>query len=745
MAEQRQTYMAGNRIVGPAAPRPAVSAETLTPKDVLGILRRHVFLIVSLTILGFIFGGVSWYLLLTYFPRYTAETQIRILQPGQQDPMIIGGQMATKDILYGYRLSIATLIRQQSTLLDLLALDKVQKTKWFQHFGNIKEVRIRKAFKDLIKHFDVSPDKDSEFVRLAMTCGDKEEAAAIVNEMQNLFLASQGTAKRGEAADRLAKLEDQRVRVQRDLKAADDALDDVRKSSKFTDLDVHQFMPAIDSKLQDLEINQNKLVQDIQQIQANVGNLEKQAMGPINEQIENEIERDPVMLDLASRIATLESEIAGTLTKFGENHRLVRQTQELLKEYKEKRRVRKAEIAEQTRQANLKNTQDQLVVLMSRLAELEKMRQDTLMKKAEYDVARVQYEQRIAIRDERKQMLDSMKEQIEKQKIILDSPETSKVQFVGLALPPLEISSPRWEVYFPGGTILGLMLGAGLALLIELLNDTVRTPRDVARYLHIPLLGIIPNAEEDEQVHDINLYHIVRQAPYSITSEFYRRFRTNLKLSDSSASSRVLLISSGAAGDGKTSVAVNLATAIIAEGKKVLLVDANLRRPNLNKIFPRAQTPADAAGSPEFGLSNFLMGQCRAEDIIRTGGMEGLDVVDSGQLLPNPAELLGSVQMEQFVRQQKDKYDYVIIDGPPVLLLSDAKILARLVDGTILVFNAGTTRRGAALRTIGEMKEVNAVIAGCVLFAVKAIKGGYFHEQFKSYQKYQELQLAHAT
>jgi len=745
MAEQRQTYMAANRIVGPAAPRPAVSAEALTPKDILGILRRHVFLIVSLTILGFIFGGASWYLLLRYFPKYTAVTQIRILQPGQQDPMIFGGPMAAKDILYGYRLSIATLINQQSTLLDLLALDKVQKTKWFQHFGNIKDERIRKAFKDLMKHFSVYADRDSEFVRLSMTCGDKEEAAAIVNEMQNLFLASQGTAKRGEAADRLAKLEDQRVRVQRDLKAADDALEDVRRSSRFTDLSEHNFQSATDRKLEDLEISQNKLVQDIQQIQANIGNLEKQAMGPINEQVENQIERDPVMLDLASRIAMLESEIAGTLTKFGENHRLVRQTQELLKEYKERRRVRKAEIAEQTRQANLKNTQDQLVILQSRLAELEKMRQDALMKKAEYDVARVQYEQRVAIRDERKQMLDSMKEQIEKQKIILDSPETAKVQFVGLALPPLEVSSPRQEIYFPGGTVLGLMLGAGLAFLIELLNDLVRTPRDVVRYLHIPLLGIIPNAEEDEQVHDINLYHVVRQAPYSITSEFYRRFRTNLKLSDSSASSKVLLISSGAAGDGKTSVAVNLATAIIAEGKKVLLVDANLRQPSLNKIFPRAQTPTDAAGSPEFGLTNFLMGQCGAEDIIRTGGMEGLNVVDAGQLLPNPAELLGSVQMEQFVGQQKDKYDYVIIDGPPVLLLSDAKILARLVDGTILVFNAGATRRGAALRTIGELKEVNAVIAGCVLFAVKAMKGGYFHEQFKSYQKYQELQLAQAT
>jgi Mrp family chromosome partitioning ATPase len=98
--------------------------------------------------------------------------------------------------------------------------------------------------------------------------------------------------------------------------------------------------------------------------------------------------------------------------------------------------------------------------------------------------------------------------------------------------------------------------------------------------------------------------------------------------------------------------------------------------------------------------------------------------------------------MEELIKEQRESYDYVIIDGPPVLVVSDAKVLATFVDGTVLVFNAGATRKGAAQRTIRELKEVNATIVGCVLFAVKAMKGGYFQEQFKSYMKYQKLQLA---
>ncbi|MHC4418582.1 MAG: polysaccharide biosynthesis tyrosine autokinase, partial [Planctomycetota bacterium] len=362
--------------------------------------------------------------------------------------------------------------------------------------------------------------------------------------------------------------------------------------------------------------------------------------------------------------------------------------------------------------------------------------------------ARIQYQQRVTIRDERKLMLDSIKEQIEKLRIVREDPETPKVQFVGYAPEPLQVSSPRWQFYFPGGTMLGLMFGVGLAFLIELLNDLVRTPRDVSRYLHIPLLGVIPDAAEDDQVRGVDLGFVVSQAPYSIISESYRRFRTNLKLSSSAESLKTLLVTSGAAGDGKSSVAVNLAMTFVAEDKNVLLIDANFWRPSLHAMFPAQGRGAQGQNQDErseFGLSTLLSGLCGYQEIIRASDIEGLSVIDSGPLPSNPAELLGGPQMEQLVKHQRQTYDYVIIDGPPVLLVSAAKMLAKVVDGTVLVFNADATRRGAALRTIRELREINATVVGCVLLAVRAMKGGYFAESFRSYQEYQKLQLAHSV
>jgi capsular exopolysaccharide synthesis family protein len=715
----------------------------LTPKEVFGILRRHILLIVSLTILGFMVGGVSWYLLKRYLPQYTAQTFIGVLPPIEKDPMtIVGGQVA-KDIQYGNRVSLATLMTQQSTLQKLIARDKIQETKWFKHFGEVREISIGKAFDDLEKKFRAYAQRDGDYIVVSMTCGDAVESALIVNEMVDLFIASQRSTKKADVAEKLARLQDQRDNIQKDLDAAERALGEVRDRWGLTGLEDYQtqiYQPTVTLTLNNLEITQNDLAQQITQLQSNIESLEQLTVGPVGVQVENEIEGDPVLVMLAQQLALQEVELAAKLTRFGENHREVHRTRETIDEIKEKRRIRRAEIAEQTRQANLKNAQSTLVGFQQRFTELERLRQEAIAKQRDLDLARIQYKQRAGIRDERKQMLDSVKEQLEKLKIMLEDPETPKVQFVGPAPVPLDVSSPRWEFYFPGGTMLGFMFGVGLAFLIELLNDLVRTPRDVSRYLHIPLLGVIPDAEEDEQVRDIDLCHVVRQAPYSIISESYRRLRTNLKLSGPADSLKVLLVGSGMAGDGRTSVAVNLATTFVAENKKVLLIDANFWQPALYTIFPKE---AGEAKQAEFGLSTLLVGRSGYQEVIRPSGVEGLSIIDSGPLPSNPAELLGGAQMKQLIEQQRGNYDYIIIDGPPILLVSVAKILAKLVDGTVLVFNAAATRRGAAQRTISELREVDAAVVGCVLLGVRALKGGYFEEQFKSYQEYQKLQLAH--
>jgi len=752
MVEQRQ--IAVNRMAGPAAPRRTTAAAvTLTPKEAYSILRRHILLIITLTILGFLISVVAWYLLLQFFPKYTAQTLIRVLPPVEKDPMFIVGGIVPQQIQYGHRLSMANLITQQSTLRELIDRDTVKETQWFRRFAKFDENGkiinvdrcILKAFKDLKKRFSAFAHRDAEFVVLSMTCRKDQESADIVNEMATLFLDSQGVTKKGEITAKLIELRGRRDDVQRDLNAAEQALVAVRTRFELTDLERppgRYFQHTITLQLNQLELAQNDLILLIKQAEADIENLKRLAVGPINEQVERQVEGDPVMVMLAQQLAILESELAGQLTRFGDTHRVVRRTQELIHEIKNERKTRQSEIAEQIRQANLKNAQDRLIVLQGRFEELERLRQEAQEQKEDLDLARVQYEQRVTIREERKLMLDDIKRQIDKYRILHDDPETPKVQRVSFAQKPLEVSSPRWEFYFPGGTILGLISSIGLALALELLNDLVRTPRDVARFLHIPLLSVIPDRDEDEQVRDTDLCHVVRQAPYSIISESYRRCRTNIELSGAAGSMRVLLVSSGAAGDGKTSVAVNLGETFVTGNRKVLLIDANFRRPSLQTIFPK---PAEQVEQSKFGLSNLLLGQCGYQEAIRPSGTEDLDIIDSGPMPANPAELLGALRMEELIKEQRKNYDYIIVDGPPVLLVSDAKVLAKIVDATVLVVNASATRRGAAQRTIRELKAIDARIVGCVLFAVRALKGGYFQEQFRSYQAYQKPQVAHST
>lgn len=530
------------RVMGPVEPRAAMGAVAITPKEIVDILRRHILLIVSLTVLGLIVSGVAWYLLLKYAPKYTAKTYIKVLPPVEKDPMTIGGGEAAANLQYEHRRSLATVITRQSNLEELVSRDKVKDTEWFKRFGESKAISAPKAIKNLNKNFIAYAEMNTDYIMLAMTCNDKYEASLIVNEMVDLFLASQRVTATGEVSDKLTTLNEQLKNINDALRDAEKSLTEVRESSKFTDFETHAIYESTYTvKVNDLEQRQSALILDIQRNQAIIENYSRQVKGPIDDQLRDMIERDSTVTALTGQIASLETELAGRQTKFGENHRVVRQLQEMIDVAQRKREDRKLEIANQTRQANLKNAQDNLAVLQVEYEQLENLRQQAINTKKDYDLARVLYEQRKSIKDQIRARRDDTEQLINKFKIMYDDPETPKVKFLGYAPVPLAVSSPQWIIYFPGGTVLGLMFGIGLAFLIEMLNDLVRTPRDVTRYLHIPLLGIIPDVSEDDQAGDVDIHHVVQQAPYSIIAESYRRLRTNLKLSGSTSSSKTFL------------------------------------------------------------------------------------------------------------------------------------------------------------------------------------------------------------
>ncbi|MHC4529206.1 MAG: GumC domain-containing protein [Planctomycetota bacterium] len=314
-----EKQIVANRVAGPPRTRPAAQAAALTPAEVIAILRRHFWLMVGATVLGLIVGGVTWFLLLTFFPKYTARTFLRILPPVEKDPTVITTPLVHKDVHYGYRASIAALINQQSSLQELIDIPEVQDTKWFKRFAEFDEQGeiinkgrcILKAFRDLEKHFGAFPERDREFVSVSMTCGDAEEAAKILNEMVEWFVASRARTTKDEIGAKLASLGDERRRVKRELDAAEASMDDVRRRWGIADIGdpQRQFFPHTTTlKLNRLDADLDTVTLQINQTRAAIGELEELAAGPIRVQIERQIEGDPIMVSLAQQLALQQSE-----------------------------------------------------------------------------------------------------------------------------------------------------------------------------------------------------------------------------------------------------------------------------------------------------------------------------------------------------------------------------------------------------------------------------------------------------
>lgn len=736
MNENKQPVLSGQALAGRQIQRMAPTqqgAMALTPKEILDIFRRHILLIIVFTFFGAVFGGGAWVALAKYYPQYTARTYIEVLSPGQTDPTVIGGPLAGKDIAYEFRFSKASLIKQQSMLQELIRREKVRQTKWFQSFGD----DVLKVMDNLDKCLGATADRNSSFILVSMTCGNAEEAALIVNQMVDLFVKSQQTNVEADVSAKLSELTEQENTLRGKLQSLTGALADIRRSTGITQLEDggsgDNFRHTITQKLASLEVEKSQLESDIEETRTSVTNAEEKNTS--NDVVQRTAEMDVVISQLMERISQLEAELARKMTNLGENHREVQQIRELLRQTIAEKDIRVNAKTQQIRDSDITMARDKFAVQTNRLAKLEELRAQTENQQRELDNARSQYDQYISDREESKKKLFDVQEQIGKYNLLKQDAETAKVKAVGLAPPPLKMSSPIIYVYVPAGTFLGFMFGIALAFLVEFLNELLRTPRDVMKYTNVPLLGMVVHKNIDAVTRKADMWKIVRQQPFCMMSECYRQFRTNLKLSAEMNGQKVILVTSGNAGEGRTTAAANLAAAFAAEGNKILLIDANFRRPCLDKIFPNGHVQTQSPD--DLGLSGCLTGKRSIEDVIRQTELNDTDVVDSGLLPRNPAELLGGPRMRELLDYAKQRYDRIIIDGPP-MLVSDAKAIASTADGTVVVFNTAITKRGTAQRIVRELKEINTNVLGGILIGVRVLKGGYFHELLESYHEYQD-------
>lgn len=289
----------------------------------------------------------------------------------------------------------------------------------------------------------------------------------------------------------------------------------------------------------------------------------------------------------------------------------------------------------------------------------------------------------------------------------------NNISIVDIATPPREPSKPNMLLNMALAALLGLGLGVVAAIVLEALDETVATPDDVEKKLGVPVLGVIPLLDKSETpagaLADIR----------SGFSEAYYSLRTALQFSTPDGAPSSLLVSSARPAEGKSTTAYAVALNLARVGKRVLLVDGDLRNPSMHRVV---------GVENERGMSNLLSGSADLASVVQPTSQDNLFFIPCGPLPPNPAELWGGERLHQFLAEARNNFDHVVVDGPPVLGFADSPILASAVNGVLFVLESRGTRRGQARGALRRLQVGRARLLGAVLtkFSTKSTSyGGY--------------------
>jgi capsular exopolysaccharide synthesis family protein len=323
------------------------------------------------------------------------------------------------------------------------------------------------------------------------------------------------------------------------------------------------------------------------------------------------------------------------------------------------------------------------------------------------------------------------------------------------ALVPRIPVSPLRKTNVVIAFILSLGAGLGLTFFLEYLDNTIKSVEDITRYLQLPALGVIPVIGMSNQRHlksksngnrlSLNGHSkpahgngtalavtkpVVGLESHSAAAEAYRALRTSVLLSSAGRPPKTLLVTSAQPGEGKTTTAVNTAISLAQLGSEVLIIDADLRKPSVHKVF---------GADPSRGLSTYLSRDADVDGLIQKQLFPHLSVIASGPIPPNPAELISSERMQDLVNQLSERYDHIVIDSPPLINVTDPVILSTIVDGVMLVVSWGKSTRDACKRVRNELSSVGAKVFGVVLNSVDFRREGrdeyYYYRYYSDYSQ----------
>jgi exopolysaccharide transport family protein len=565
--------------------------------------------------------------------------------------------------------------------------------------------RLNGAIDQLIKMETVDQKSLTRILEVSITSEDPKKAARIANALADAYVTGQIEAKfeaTRQANEWLAKRLDE---LGKQLQESDRAVEIYRTANG---LQASSGVTINDQQLSELNAQLILARADSAEKQAKYDRARQILTGHGNIESVTDVVQSGTIGALRGQEAELARRQADLSTKYGPRHPAI------LNIDAQRRDIQRQIGAEVQRIVG--SISNELAVSKSRVKALEDSLNQLQDKAGQNNQAAVRLRelerQSAANRTVYESFLNRFKETGQQQDL-----QTADSRVIGHAIEPQTASYPKTAKLLLGAAFVSLAIGAGLAFLLELLDNGITTASRIEGVLGLPLLTSIPliPMEKGANGKPMTPQDYILQKPLSAYSEALRSLRSSLALSNVDNPPKVILFTSALPDEGKTTTSVSFARAAAHSGLKVLLLDGDLRHPSVHKALTGAK-------SVEHGLVEILAGHCSLADATEQDSATSLYYLSVAKGTVNPPDLLGSAQMRRLVAQCRNAYDLVIIDSPPVLPVVDARVLAQLVDKTIFVVRWDKTPREAARNAMKELRQFNADVAGAVLTLVDTTK-----------------------
>jgi succinoglycan biosynthesis transport protein ExoP len=684
-------------------------------ESLIQVVWRNRWIILLTTIASL---AIAFIYVLKATPIYSSTSRIYVEQSGPKILTEVEGVMTQSK---NYLFTQAELLRSTPILSAALEKPGVKQMRIFHNVDNIIAFLKKKAL-------NIEVGRKDDIISISSDSPDPTEAAHLINAVVDSYITYQATRKRSTSAEILKILRSEKDKRSKDLADKLQAMMDFKKEHEALAFESRQGNLVIE-RLERLSAVLTEAQLSTIEAESNYETIREMISDPakLKQYIESQrtttsyLSTENQKTELNSKLEQLEISLANRSREVTSEHPAII----AFKKDIERIKTQIEDLDTRFAQAQLAVAEQQYLAARDRENQISKyyddQRQQTLAlneQLAQYTILQSDWEQT-------KKLCDILDERI-KELNVTEDVGALNISILEAAHPATTPSAPQKTKYMAMALVAGLMLGGGLALLRDWMDQKLHSAEEISTVLGVPVLGVVPSMSRREDVTERG--RKVYLDSKSSWAEAYRTIRTAVFFGAPKGEAKTILVTSPAPSDGKTTLVSNLAIAMAQAGQKTLILDADFRKPMQHNVF--------RINHEHIGLSSVLAGATNLQEAIHSTEVNGLDVLTRGPEVPNPSEILNSSSFAKLLKHLENTYDRIIIDSPPVIPVTDAQIIAAICDITLLVLRAEKSTRKISQQARNGLLSVGAHMLGVVVNDVPR-KGRYgYYGSYGNYGSY---------